>query len=58
MQTSPTRISVYLDSDKLEPESVSVLTADIQVRGLFVTRWGSCSRDIRRGYLDNMFCLF
>ena len=49
VQTSPTRISVYLDSDKLDPESVSVLTADIQVRGLFVTRWGSCSRDNRRG---------
>ena len=49
VQTSPTRISVYLDSDKLDPESVSVLTADIQVRGLFVTRCGSCSRDNRRG---------
>ena len=46
VQTSPTRISVYLDSDKLDPESVSVLTADIQVRGLFVTRCASLGRDI------------
>ena len=37
IQTSPTKISVYLDSEKLDPNNVSLLVSDIQVRGIFVT---------------------
>ena len=41
VQISPTRINVYLESDKQpvegESSNVSILTSDIQVRGIFVT---------------------
>ena len=36
IQTSPTKISVFLDSEKQDQDSVSVLTSDIQLRGIFV----------------------